>query len=58
MPEKNEKIGALWQRKTKDGQDYFSGEVNGVQVVVFANSYKEAEKQPDWIVLKSKPKGE
>lgn len=56
MADKNEKIGALWQ-KSSDRGDYFSGEVNGVKVVVFANSYKTDEKQPDWLIYKSRPKG-
>ena len=56
MPKQDDKIGALWL-KSSDRGDYFTGEVNGVKVVVFANQYREAEKHPDWIIYKSRPKG-
>jgi uncharacterized protein (DUF736 family) len=53
--DKADKLGALWQRTSAKG-DYFTGEINGVKVVVFANSYKTDEKHPDWVVWKSKPR--
>ena len=55
MADKNDKIGALWV-KTSDRGDYFTGEVNGQKIVVFANSYKSADNQPDWVIYKSKPR--
>lgn len=58
MPNKEDKIGALWQRKTRDGQDYFTGEINGMKIVVFANGYKQSEKHPDWVCYKSQPRQE
>jgi hypothetical protein len=54
MPNEN-KIGALWQKTGPKG-DYFTGEVNGQKIVVFANGYKQSEKHPDWIILKSLPR--
>lgn len=55
MPKKDDQIGALWM-KTSGRGDYFTGEVNGQKIVVFSNSYKQAEKHPDWIIYKSRPK--
>ncbi len=55
MPGKDDKIGALWFKSSK-GKDFFTGEVNGVKVVIFQNGYKESDKHPDWIVYKSKPR--
>ena len=55
MPSKDDKLGALWF-KQKGELHYFTGEISGVKVVVFQNQYKEQEKQPDWIVYKSRPK--
>jgi hypothetical protein len=55
LSEKLEKLGALWQRTGPKG-DYFTGEVNGVKVVIFTNGYKQSEKHPDWVVYKSEPK--
>jgi putative lipoic acid-binding regulatory protein len=59
MPNKEDKLGALWQKTSSRG-DYFSGqiEINGTkhQIVVFANGYKDKSKQPDWIIYKSQPR--
>jgi hypothetical protein len=55
MPNKDDKIGALWVRSSARG-DYFTGEVNGQKIVIFANGYKQGDKQPDWFIYKSKPR--
>jgi hypothetical protein len=56
MPNKEDKLGALWQKSSSKG-DYFSGqiEINGTKhdVVIFANGYKQEDKHPDWIIYKS-----
>jgi hypothetical protein len=57
MPDKNEKIGALWVKSSERG-DYMTGEINGQKIVVFTNGYKQSEKHPDYVIYKSKPKGE
>lgn len=53
-------IGALWVKKSKKGQDFFSGnvEVNGIKVdiVVFRNNKDGNEKRPDYQILKSEPR--
>lgn len=56
---KNElEIGVLWLKDGPKGK-YMSGLINGEPVVVFKNRNKtEGSKQPDYQVLKSKPKGE
>ena len=55
----NESIGALWRKEGKNGE-YFSGniEVNGekINIVIFPNTKKEKETQPDLrILLSQKP---
>jgi uncharacterized protein (DUF736 family) len=51
MAEKNlEKVGALWQNTSSDGQPYFNLDLEGQKYVVFGNSYKEEDKQPDFLV--------
>jgi hypothetical protein len=54
-----DKIGALWEKDSARGP-YMSGEVeiDGVKtrLVVFRNSYKEKDTQPDWNIMKSKPR--
>lgn len=58
MPQNPDELGALWI-KASDRGDYMTGQINGVAVVVFKNDRKTAgSNQPDWRVLKSKPKGE
>jgi uncharacterized protein (DUF736 family) len=54
MPNDPNEIGALW-RKTSARGEYFTGTINGVAVVVFPNR-KTTDKQPDFRVLKSRPK--
>jgi len=55
MPDKEDEIGALWQKTSAKG-DYFTGTVNGVQVVIFPNQFKREDKRPDWRIFKSKPR--
>jgi hypothetical protein len=51
-------VGALWEKSSARGI-YMTGMINGQPVVLFKNDRKVAgSKQPDWRVLKSKPKGE
>lgn len=55
----NPSIGALWEKFTKAGQSYFTGnvEVNGakIKIVVFKNNKKSKETQPDYNILISQP---
>lgn len=57
MPNQNpDELGALWIKSGPKGE-YMTGTINGVNVVVFPNARKApGSKQPDWRVLKSKPK--
>jgi hypothetical protein len=57
MPyEKNpDEIGALWIKTSRNGVEFMSGTVNGVDVVCFRSKSK-SDKAPAWNVLKSKPK--
>ena len=54
------KLGALWEKQTKNGDTYFAGEIthNGVvkKIVVFKNQWKkEGENKPDWVINESEP---
>ena len=58
MPNNPDELGALWIKEGQRG-DYMTGTINGVKVVVFKNDRKaEGSNQPDWRVMKSKPKSE
>ncbi len=52
-------IGGIWQNESKDGVVYFSGYLNGAQMLIFKNGYKkEGSREPDYkmYVKKAKPK--
>lgn len=57
MAEKNpDERGALWEKTSARGM-YMTGMIDGQPVVLFRNDRKApGSKQPDWRVLKSKPK--
>ena len=59
MPNKDDKIGALWQ-KSSDKGDYFTGEVEIAgtkqRIVVFVNGYKDSDAKPDYVIYKSRPR--
>lgn len=48
-------IGALWLKHGAKGP-YLTGTINGVAVVCFQNTRKTSDKQPEYRVLKSKPR--
>jgi len=54
---KNQKIGALWVRKSQDGKSFLSGVLNDlsgdIQIAVFKNDRKESENQPDYNIIRS-----
>jgi hypothetical protein len=53
--DKDDSIGALWAKFDTRGRPFFTGVVNGVNIVVFQNT-KTNDRQPDWRIKKSKPK--
>lgn len=40
----------LWERKDRNGNSFYVGSINGLSVMIFKNSYKEKETQPDFKV--------
>jgi uncharacterized protein (DUF736 family) len=56
MPTQEDKLGALWLKTSAKGAKFMSGKINGVDVVIFKNTFKEEEKHPDYIVYKSQPR--
>jgi len=49
---KLEKVGAMWSRTSKSGNDYFGIDFNGEAYMALKNNFKESEKQPDFIIYK------
>jgi uncharacterized protein (DUF736 family) len=54
-PKDPNELGALWIKDSARGE-FMTGTINGVKVVCFKNDRKTSENQPDWRVLKSKPR--
>lgn len=52
-------IGALWFKTSKNGVEYFTGdiELNGelIRIKAFKNSYKETDNHPDWKIYIREP---
>ena len=56
-PPDDAQIGALWLKTKENGDQWMSGNVLGQNVVVFRNSRKpEGSNQPDWRILRARPK--
>ena len=60
MAEKEKSIGALWAKEGKAGE-YMTGQIDledgsKLRIVVFKNTFKKAENQPDYKIYKSRPR--
>lgn len=57
MPKTEDKMGALWRKRSGAGEEFMSGEViiDGRKhaIVVFGNGFKEKDNQPDLIIYRS-----
>ena len=58
--QKKKDIGAIWKKTSKGGLEFMSGvlELNGEkhEIVIFANTYKERDNQPDFKIYPSTPR--
>lgn len=53
------KLCALWQKKSKNGDTYFSGSMGDAKVLIFKNAKKRKPNAPDYFLyVDSKQKGE
>jgi uncharacterized protein (DUF736 family) len=55
MPDRENEIGALWEKTSAKGTTYWTGNVNGVAVVIF-RSAGDNPKAPTHRVYKSEPR--
>lgn len=49
-----DELGALWVKESQRGE-FMTGTINGQAVVCFKNDRKQGN-QPDWRVMKAKPR--
>ena len=55
--DKSDKLGALWKRMNKNGDEFFSGVLENsdgtkTKIVIFKNGFKDKDNQPDYMILK------
>ena len=54
-------IGALWQKKTKTGDDFFTGnvEINGkkTDIIIFFSRNKKKSNYPDALIFEGQKRG-
>lgn len=50
MTDNNQKIKltGLWANQMKSGQTYYTGSLGSARLVIFPNSYKEKDSDPDY----------
>ena len=47
-------ISGLWEGKTKAGDVYLSGYMGSAKIMIFRNTYKDKENQPDYKLFVTK----
>lgn len=47
-------FGGLWKRTSKKGEDYLSGSMNGLSLMIFKNKEKKNDKSPDYYMSLAK----
>jgi len=53
---KDDEIGALWQKTARDGGVFYTGTINGEDVILFENRYKKSDAHPHFRVCKARPR--
>lgn len=48
--------GAFWEKISKNGKKYWKGNFLGKKYVMYENSYKESENQPDLKIYPDTPR--
>ncbi len=43
-------VGALWEKTSKNGNDYYVGYFRWSNIIVFKNNYKKEKKHPEFLV--------
>lgn len=43
-------LSGLWLNESKDGQKYFSGSLGRARLIIFKNTFKKEEKEPDYLL--------
>ena len=60
---REDEIGALWSKRSKNGEEYMTGSVQAdggkvEKIVVFINRHKKSEKQPDYRILRARERSD
>jgi len=55
------KLAGVYEKTSQKGNKYFVGRLNGARLLMFANTDKKDEKDPDWLLYvqeRSEPQGD
>jgi len=47
------RVMGLWENTDKRGNKYLSGNIGNMRVMIFTNSFKQGEREPDYILYVS-----
>jgi hypothetical protein len=47
------RVMGLWENTDKRGNKYLSGNIGSLRVMIFSNSFKQGEREPDYILYVS-----
>ncbi len=50
------RLTGLWLNESKSGDKYFSGNIGAAKLLIFKNTRKEADNQPDYIAYVAEAK--
>jgi uncharacterized protein (DUF736 family) len=53
---REDECGALWQKLNRDGEAFYTGTINGEDVIIFENKFKKSDAHPHFRVYKSQRK--
>ena len=49
-------LTGLWKHTSRSGTEYLSGSLGGAKLLVFRNTRKDKDSQPDWLIyIAAKP---
>lgn len=50
------RLTGLWKNKSGKGTDYLGGKLGAANILIFKNTKKQGEKDPDYIMYAAQPK--
>ena len=48
QPNKRVRLAGLWRNVSKSGEEYFTGKLGNLKIIIFANKQKQSDRAPDY----------